>query len=173
MARTVKLEVITPSKMFYKGEVELVVVTTPAGEEGFMANHSWTVKLVDIGSIKIREPGSKEMKEAFVSGGYIDVKENILIYVDAAEWVWDIDYEKAVKQKGESEQFLANFKISPAESENGDSFEKSASESISELAGDALPPQLVLEVNRMERKLRRANTRIRLVKKHERMRNGK
>ena len=109
MNRTVKLEVITPSKMFYKGEVELVVVTTPNGEEGFMANHSWAVKLVDIGPLRIRDPGAVETREAFVSGGYIDVKENILVYVDAAEWVEDIDYEKQERQKESIVKFAMKF----------------------------------------------------------------
>ena len=40
MANTVKLEIMTPSKLFYRGEVDLVIVTTTEGEEGFMAGHS-------------------------------------------------------------------------------------------------------------------------------------
>ena len=49
MANSVRLEVITPSKLFYRGEVELVIVTTLDGDEGFMAGHVWACKLLDIG----------------------------------------------------------------------------------------------------------------------------
>ena len=32
---SVKLEIVTPSKLFYRGEVDLVIVTTLEGDEGF------------------------------------------------------------------------------------------------------------------------------------------
>ncbi|MEI3502557.1 MAG: hypothetical protein V8Q42_02440 [Anaerovoracaceae bacterium] len=57
MANTVKLEIMTPSKLLYRGEVDLVIVTTPEGEEGFMAGHSWACKILDIGEMWIHEPG--------------------------------------------------------------------------------------------------------------------
>ena len=44
MARSMTLEVITPSKLFYKGEVQLVIVRTLTGDEGFMPRHTWAVK---------------------------------------------------------------------------------------------------------------------------------
>ena len=51
MAKSFKLEVITPSKLFYKGDVEIVIVRTLEGEEGFMADHSWACKLLDVGEL--------------------------------------------------------------------------------------------------------------------------
>ena len=106
MAKTIKLEVITPSKMFYKGDVELVVVKTLMGEEGFMAGHTWACKLLGAGPMWIREPGSEEMKLAFLGGGYIDVKDFIMIYTDAAEWHDQIDLERAKWQVGDAENFI-------------------------------------------------------------------
>ena len=50
---SVKLEIITPSKLFYRGEVDLVIVTTLSGDEGFMAGHCWGCKLLDIGELWI------------------------------------------------------------------------------------------------------------------------
>ena len=98
MANSVKLEVITPSKLFYSGEVELVIVTTLTGDEGFMANHSWATKLLDVGELWIQEKGKTydEFKVAAVSGGFIDVKESIVIFTDAAEWSEDIDMERVL-----------------------------------------------------------------------------
>ena len=48
-----KLEVMTPSKRFYSGEVEHIIVTTQDGKEGFMADHEWTCKLLDAGQLRI------------------------------------------------------------------------------------------------------------------------
>ena len=86
MAKTFKLEIVTPDNMFYSDEVEIVVVRTPLGEEGFLAGHIWVCKLLDSGEIRFREPGSKEYRLANISGGFIDVHGDILIFTDSAEW---------------------------------------------------------------------------------------
>ena len=108
MANSVKLEVITPSKLFYSGEVELVIVTTLTGDEGFMANHSWATKLLDVGELWIQEKGKTydEFKVAAVSGGFIDVKESIVIFTDAAEWAEDIDMERVLSKKATVEDWI-------------------------------------------------------------------
>ncbi|QHI72455.1 ATP synthase F1 subunit epsilon [Aminipila terrae] len=106
MAKSVLLEVITPSKLFYKDKVEMVIVRTLTGEEGFMADHTWACKLLDIGVMWIKEEGSNEFKAASIAGGYIDVKENFVIYTDAAEWVEEIDIERASKRKATVEKWL-------------------------------------------------------------------
>lgn len=82
------LDVVTPSKKFYSGEVEEVIITTQAGKEGFMAKHSWTCKILDAGELWIRELGAApdEWKIASAAGGFVDVKENMVIYTDAIEW---------------------------------------------------------------------------------------
>jgi F-type H+-transporting ATPase subunit epsilon len=107
MAKSVLLEVITPSKLFYKGEVELVICRTLTGDEGFMANHSWACKLLDVGELWIQEAGAKDFRVAAIAGGYVDVKDYIVIYTDAAEWSGDIDLEKAKSEKERAEQWLA------------------------------------------------------------------
>lgn len=107
MAKSVLLEVITPSKLFYKGKVEMVIVKTFKGEEGFMAGHTWSCKLLDVGILWIKEAGSSTFKAAAAAQGYIDVRDNIVIYLDAAEWVEDIDSERAMNQKAIVEEWLS------------------------------------------------------------------
>lgn len=110
MSRAVKLEVITPSKVFYRGKVELVIVRTLEGEEGFMAGHSWACKLLDIGEMWIQEEGKSQKDEdwklAAIAGGFIDVKDSIIIYTDAAEWSEDIDMERVLSEKAKAEDWL-------------------------------------------------------------------
>ncbi len=107
MAKSVVLEIITPSKLFYKDNVEMVIVKTVTGEEGFMADHTWACKLLEIGHIWIKEEGSTEFKGATISGGYIDVRDSFVLYTDSAEWVEDIDLEKAKARKSEMEIWLS------------------------------------------------------------------
>ena len=108
MAKSMQLEVITPSKLFYKGDIELVIVRTSTGDEGFMAGHSWAVKLLDAGELWIQEAGSKDFKIAALAGGYVDVKEDIVIFTDAAEWPEEIDPERAKSEKERAENWLTH-----------------------------------------------------------------
>lgn len=110
MANSIKLEVITPSKVFYKGDVELVIVPTYEGDEGFMARHAYATKLLDIGELWVQEAGQKDFKVAAIAGGYVDVKESIILFTDAAEWQEDIDKERAAQEKARAEGWLAEEK---------------------------------------------------------------
>ena len=106
MPKSMLLEVVTPSKLFYKGEVELVIVRTLTGDEGFMAGHTWAVKLLDAGELWFQEAGAKDFRIAALAGGYIDVKDNIIIFTDAAEWPEDIDMGRAQHEKEIAEDWL-------------------------------------------------------------------
>ncbi len=88
MANNFWLDVITPSQKFFSGEVEEVVITTALGKEGFMAKHAWTCKLLSEGELWIRESGAAEgdWRIAYASGGFIDVKDTVIIYTDNVEW---------------------------------------------------------------------------------------
>lgn len=100
------LEVITPSKLFYKGEVELVIARTLTGDEGYMPGHTWAVKLLDAGELWFQEAGAKDFKIAALAGGFVDVKDNIVIFTDAAEWPEDIDLARAEHEKEKAEDWL-------------------------------------------------------------------
>ncbi len=106
MPKSMLLEVITPSKLFYKGEVELVIARTLTGDEGFMAGHTWAVKLLDAGELWLQEAGAKDFRIAALAGGYIDVKDNIIIFTDAAEWPEEIDLARAKTEKEKAENWL-------------------------------------------------------------------
>lgn len=108
MANTVKLEIVTPEKHFYRGEVELVIARTLNGDEGFMAGHTWGCKLLDIGELWIREPEAEAntYKLAAVGGGFIDIKESIIIFADSIEWKKDIDVDRAKREKEAAEEWL-------------------------------------------------------------------
>lgn len=110
MSNTVKLEVITPSKVLYRGKVELVIVRTLEGDEGFMAGHSWACKLLDIGELWIQEEGKghNDFRIAAIAGGFIDVRDSIIVYTDAAEWSEDIDMDRVLSEKSKAEDWLTH-----------------------------------------------------------------
>lgn len=106
MANSFQLTVVTPERLFYEGQAELAVVRTMSGEEGFMANHAWACKLLSSGELRIREAGGGPEKKAALSGGFIDVKDDIVIFADAAEWPDEIDVERARRAKERAEDRL-------------------------------------------------------------------
>lgn len=102
MAKTFKIEVITPERLFYEGEVEMVIVRTTIGYEGFMANHAWACKLLGTGIMRLKEAGGKDFKHASITGGFIDVKDRVTIFTDAAEWPDEIDLARAEEKLEEA-----------------------------------------------------------------------
>ena len=106
MPKSVPLDIITPERLFYRGEIELVIARTLSGDEGFMANHAWACKLLSTGELWIQEKGSKDFKIAAISGGFIDIKDKFIIFTDAAEWPEEIDVERAQQAKDRAVEWL-------------------------------------------------------------------
>lgn len=88
------LEVVTPDRSFFYGEIEMAIVRTTEGDIGIMKNHEPIVAPVSVGSIRIKE--DKEFKNAACSGGFLTVdEEKVIIITDAAEWAEEIDVKRA------------------------------------------------------------------------------
>lgn len=88
--------------MFYQGDAESVIVHTLVGYEEFLANHAFACKLLGTGILRIREPGQKEFKRAATTGGFIDVKDRVTIFTDAAEWPDEIDMDRQERKLKEA-----------------------------------------------------------------------
>lgn len=84
--KSLLLEVITPEKLIYSGEIEMLIVKTLEGMEGFMAGHTWACKLLaEDGLIKIRKKGEKEFTLIKTKNGYVDIKDHFVVYTDDAK----------------------------------------------------------------------------------------
>ena len=118
-----RLEVMTPSKLFYRGEVDMVIVTTKDGDEGFMAGHVWACKLLEVSELWIQEKGAgkDEWRVAAVAGGFVDMKDSMVIYTDAVEWSEDIDMERVLSEKAKAEDWLVK---NPDADENSEEVQK-------------------------------------------------
>ncbi|MDR0424262.1 MAG: F0F1 ATP synthase subunit epsilon [Clostridiales Family XIII bacterium] len=117
MAKSVRLDIITPEKLFYRGEIELVIARTLTGDEGFMADHTWACKLLATGELWIQEAGSKDFRIAAITGGFIDIKEKFTIFTDAAEWPEEIDVERAKKSENRAKEWLQEHSSDLSDSE--------------------------------------------------------
>lgn len=81
MADLLKLQVITPDRKFYEGEVSMVEMTTTEGEIGVYRNHIPITAMVAPGILKIHEEGG--VKEAALISGFVEIlPEKIIIMAD-------------------------------------------------------------------------------------------
>lgn len=109
MAKTFKFEVVTPEKVFFSDEIEMVVFNREDGEMGVMAGHMPMVVAVDVGILKILKDGV--YKFAAISEGFVEITEKgVTAIVDAAEWPEDIDIERAEKAKKLAEDRLKEYR---------------------------------------------------------------
>jgi F-type H+-transporting ATPase subunit epsilon len=94
MAKYFKLEVITPERLFYEGDCEILTITTTDGRFSFMAGHVPIVMPIEVGTIVIKTPD--ETIEAFNSEGFLEVSHScVYVYAQACERPEEIDARRA------------------------------------------------------------------------------
>lgn len=94
MANTFYLEIVTPDRKFFSGEVETVILKTPDGEIGVLKGHMPMVVAVAIGPIRILKDG--DWLEAVLSEGFMEIMpDKTVILADTAEWPNEIDINRA------------------------------------------------------------------------------
>mgnify|MGYP004590017947 CR=1 FL=1 len=70
--KTFRLEVISPERIFYTGDAEMVELTTTEGDIGIYADHIPLTTIVAPGVMTITEPGGV-LKEAAVLEGFMEI----------------------------------------------------------------------------------------------------
>lgn len=99
------LEIVTPVRVFYKGEADMIIVRGIEGELGILNDHEPFVTPLQIGKVKIKVDG--QFKSAALSQGYIQVLDGkVVILSDTAEWPEEIDVERAEKARERAKKRL-------------------------------------------------------------------
>lgn len=101
------LEIVTPSKSAFKGEIKSITVPGTKGRFQVLKNHAPIISTLDIGMIKVDLPDGKSNYYS-TAGGTIEVLDNkVLVLADSIESVSQIDEERALKAKQRAEERLA------------------------------------------------------------------
>ena len=113
-----RLQVITPDRIFYDGEVELVELTTSEGEMGVLKGHIPLTAILVPGVLKIKE--ADDVRKAALHDGFVEIfKDHMTILAEACEWPEEIDVKRAEEAKQRAEGRLsggeANVNIARAE----------------------------------------------------------
>lgn len=102
---TFYVEILTPEKKFFWGDIETIIVRTPLGEMGILKGHIPMVVIIDIGTVRIKKDG--QWIEAALSEGFMEVKQDkAVILVDTAEWPDEIDINRAKAAKDRAAERL-------------------------------------------------------------------
>jgi F-type H+-transporting ATPase subunit epsilon len=95
---------VSPERILYTGEADMVICRTSDGEIAFLNDHAPFVGALGIGVVRIKVPDGSETMAA-VHGGFVEVRDNrVSILSDVAELPEQIDVERA---QDEAERKLA------------------------------------------------------------------
>ncbi len=100
------IEIVSPSKVEYEGEVEAVSVPGAYAPFQILHNHAPIIAELEIGTIRFNDSQDKETVYA-CGGGFVQVKDNFVsIVVESAEESGSIDIDRAVEAKQRAEERL-------------------------------------------------------------------
>src|SRR5208283_5557301 len=86
-----KLEIITPRKVIFSGDVVSFTAPGVMGSFQVLVHHAPLLATIGVGEAKLREPQGNEIRYA-TSGGFVDVKKNhVVMLADTAERAEEID----------------------------------------------------------------------------------
>jgi F-type H+-transporting ATPase subunit epsilon len=89
-----KLRIITPDRIFYEGDVEMVEFNTTEGELGILPGHIPMTVILKPGVLTITE--EEETKEAALHAGFAEILgEKVTIMAEIVEWPEEIDEKRA------------------------------------------------------------------------------
>lgn len=107
MADLFKLRIITPDRVFYEGDVEMVEFNTVEGEIGIYKRHIPLTVIVKPGILTITE--EHEEKTAALHAGFAEIlPDQVTIMAEIIEWPVEIDQQRAEQAKERAQDRLQN-----------------------------------------------------------------
>ena len=101
-----QVELVSPERVLYTGEANMVIARTTDGEIGFLPGHAPFVAALAPGRVRIMVEGGGE-EVAAVHSGFVEVRDNrVIILSDVAELASQIDVERARRAKERAEERL-------------------------------------------------------------------
>lgn len=103
----IRLRIVTPVKELYNDDATMVIMRGTDGDLGILKGHQPLTTTLAYGHLKIKNGENEVVATLF--GGFVDVQPDIVtILTDSAEWIGDIDIERAREAKKRAEERLKN-----------------------------------------------------------------
>ncbi len=92
--KSFQLRIITPERVFYEGEVDMVEFNTTEGEIGVLPGHIPLTVIIKPGILNIYEAEGE--KQAALHSGFVEIlPERVTILAEIVEWPEEIDANRA------------------------------------------------------------------------------
>ena len=106
---TFKLEIVTPEKMVFSGDVNVVLAWGVEGQLGILPHHAPLMTMLQPGDLLIRKENEEE--NLTISGGFLEVRpDKVVILADACERAEEIDEARAEAAKKRAQEALKEAK---------------------------------------------------------------
>ncbi len=100
-----QLRIITPDRIFYEGEVDMVEFNTTEGQIGVLPGHIPMTVIIKPGILNIYEASGE--KEAALHSGFVEIlPERVTILAEIIEWPEEIDATRAEEARHRAEERL-------------------------------------------------------------------
>ena len=107
MSKFFRLQVISPDRIFYDGDVEMVELRTSEGEMGVLKGHIPLTAILVPGVLKIKEDGQDKI--AALHDGFVEIfQDHMTILAESCEWPEEIDLRRAEESKARAEKRLSS-----------------------------------------------------------------
>jgi F-type H+-transporting ATPase subunit epsilon len=99
------LEIVTPEKRAFTGDVDEVIVPGTEGEMGILPHHAPLVSTLGQGVLRLRRGGEEE--EFAIFGGFVQVRpDRVVVLAETADMGSAIDLERAERARREAQHVL-------------------------------------------------------------------
>ena len=100
-----QVDIITPDRIFYRGQASMIEFTTTEGEIGVFKDHIPLTTVLAPGIVTITEADGA--KKAVVHAGFAEILgEKVTLLAEVAEWPEEIDLERARKAEDRARERL-------------------------------------------------------------------
>ena len=106
-----QVELVSPERILYSGEAEMVVCrTVGGGEVAFLTGHAPFLGALETGLVRVKTASGEQV--AAVHGGFVEVRDNrVIVLSDVAELAADVDVSRAQRARdaatGDDEDSIA------------------------------------------------------------------
>ena len=102
------VEIITPDRVLYRGEGDMIEFTSAAGDLGVYKNHIPLTTVLAPGVVKIHKSGEDDVVAAVHSGFAEILPDKVTLLAEIAEWPDEIDKGRAEAAMKRAEERLAH-----------------------------------------------------------------
>jgi F-type H+-transporting ATPase subunit epsilon len=100
------LEIVTPERLAYEGDVDAVVCPGIEGELGILPHHAPLLTTLGFGELRIRTGGQEE--SFAIAGGFLQVRpDKVVVMAETADLASEIDLEAAEQARRDAERQLS------------------------------------------------------------------